>query len=132
MSPNAPTPASVPPSVAAGPALDHERLQVYGLALEFHAMACILVPRRGFRTLRDQIERASLSVALCIAEGAGRTSGPDKRYFYEIARGSATESAAVLDVLRVRGLIDPERHRSARDLAVRLVQMLSRLCSPPR
>jgi hypothetical protein len=49
-----------------------------------------------------------------------------------MARGSATESAAVLDVLRVRGLIDLGRHRAARDLAVRLVQMLSRLCGPPR
>jgi hypothetical protein len=52
--------------------------------------------------------------------------------FYEMARGSAAESAAGLDVLRVRRLLDPEGHRNARDLALRLVQMLSRLCGPPR
>jgi four helix bundle protein len=69
---------------------------------------------------------------LCIAEGAGRTAGADKRRFYEMARGSATESAAVLDVLRVRGVLDEEAHRRARLLLLRLVQMLSRLCGPPR
>ena len=49
-----------------------------------------------------------------------------------MARGSATESAAVFDVLRVRGLLDPAAHENARLLALRLVQMLSRLCAPPR
>ena len=58
--------------------LEHERLEVYGLALRLHAASCALVPRRELRTLRDQLERASLGVVLNIAEGAGRTSGPDK------------------------------------------------------
>jgi four helix bundle protein len=124
--------AAVNPTLTPEPSLDHERLHVYTLALEFHALACTLLPRRGFRTLRDQLERASLSVALCIAEGAGRTSGPDKRRFYEMARGSATESAALLDVLRVRRLLDSQAHRESRGLVIRLVQMLSRLCAPPR
>ena len=121
-----------PADTLPAPTLDHERLEVYGRALEFHALACTLVPRRGFRAVRDQLERASLGVVLCIAEGAGRTSGPDKSRFYEMARGSAAESAAVLDVLRVRGLLDPGAHHRARLLAVRVVQMLSRLGAPPR
>jgi hypothetical protein len=50
----------------------------------------------------------------------------------KMARGSATESAAVLDVLRVRGVLDVEAHRQARLLVLNLVQMLSRLCGPPR
>ena len=55
----------------AGPALEHERLEVYVIALRFHALASDLLPRRGCRTLRDQLERASLGVVLNIAEGAG-------------------------------------------------------------
>lgn len=39
-----------------------------------------------------------MSVVLNIAEGAGKTSKPDKRRYYLTARGSATESAALLDV----------------------------------
>jgi four helix bundle protein len=100
--------------------------------LEFHALACSLVPARGWHALRDQLERSSLSVVLCIAEGAGRMSQQDKRRFYEMARGSATESAAALDVLRVRRLLDADQHRQARELTIRIVQMLSRLCGPPR
>ena len=130
MSVNAPVPAPLP--VAPLPTLDHERLEVYQRALQFHTLVLTLLPPRGYRTLRDQLDRASLGAVLCIAEGAGRTSRPDKRRFYEMARGSITESAAVLDVLRVRRLLDADSHRTARDLAVRLVQMLSRLCGPPR
>ena len=64
---------------------------------------------------------------LNIAEGAGRTSGLDKARFYAIARGSATECAAIVDVLAVRGLIQPRVRSCARSLLVGIVQMLTRL-----
>jgi four helix bundle protein len=114
------------------PQLDHERLHVYQLALELHAVLSTVVPRRGYAVLRDQLERASLSIVLNIAEGAGRTSGPDKRRFYVQARGSTTECAALVDVLRLRSLLDPQGYLRARSLLVRLVQMLSRLVEPVR
>jgi len=81
MSTNAPHALPVDVPRTAAPTLDHERLEVYQHALQFHALAITLVPQRGLRTLRDQLERASLGVVLCIAEGAGRTSGADKRRF---------------------------------------------------
>jgi four helix bundle protein len=114
------------------PQLDHERLHVYQLALELHTVLSTVVPRRGYAVLRDQLERASLSIVLNIAEGAGRTSGPDKRRFYVQARGSTTECAALVDVLRLRSLLDPQGYLRARSLLVRLVQMLSRLVEPMR
>ena len=113
-----------------GALLDHERLDVYQLALEFHAQAMQMVPQRGVRHIRDQLERASLGVVLCIAEGAGRSGAKDKRRFYAMARGSTTECAAILDILRVRGIASPEACRRTRAMGVRLVQMLSRLCAP--
>ena len=119
-------------STSAGVRLEHERLEVYEIALQFHAISCALLPDRGHRTLRDQLERPSLGVVLNIAEGAGRRSSPDKRRFYEMARGSATESAAIVDVLRVRTLASPGHCAEARALVVRIVQMLSRLVGPPR
>ena len=112
------------------PAFDHERLDVYSVAVEFHGTVMGLVPRRGFRHIRDQIERSSLSIVLCVAEGAGRTSVKDKKRFYSMARGSATESAAVLDILQVRRVASANDCQQARALAVRLVQMLSRLSAP--
>jgi four helix bundle protein len=114
------------------PLLEHERLDAYSVALQFHAQACTLLPRLGARALRDQLERASLGVVLNIAEGAGRRSSADKRRFYEMARGSAMESAAIVDVLRLRDLASPAACGEARTLVVRIVQMLSRLAGPIR
>jgi four helix bundle protein len=126
-----PVPASsaLPLPIAAErePQLDAERLDAYRVALEFQSLAVGLVPRRGHPELRDQLERASISIVLNIAEGAGRTSAPDKARFYSMARGSATECAAVVDLLRGRGLASGDTCRHARNLLVRIVQMLTKL-----
>jgi four helix bundle protein len=112
--------------------LPHERLDVYRVALELHEALTASLPRRCSRELRDQLARASTSVVLNIAEGAGRTAIADKRRFYEMAKGSAAEAAAVLDLIRLAGGGDaPNRYR-ARRLAIRVVQMLTRLCAGPR
>ncbi len=84
------------------------------------------------RELRDQFERASLSIVANIGEGAGKTARADKQRLYEIARGSATESATLLDVMRIRAVVTPEEYRCARHLLIRVAQMLSRMCGPPR
>ena len=58
--------------------LPHESLLVYDMALKFHIGAMTLLPKRGYPNLRDQLERASLSIVLNIAEGAGRKSAADR------------------------------------------------------
>ena len=58
---------------------------------------------------KDQLDRASTSIPLNIAEGNGKFSNADRARFLEIARGSALECAACLDVLVVRRLIAAER-----------------------
>jgi four helix bundle protein len=80
--------------------LDHERLDVYHLALDFLVVANGIIEGlpRGRGHLADQFTRASTSIVLNISEGAGKLSKPDKRRYYLTARGSATESAALLEV----------------------------------
>ena len=119
-------------TVAEFPLFDHEKLEVYRVAREFLALATKLVVRKMSRDLRDQFERASSSILFNIGEGAGKTSKADKQRSYEIARGSTTEVATQLDVLRIRGVITSEQYQSARGLLVRVAQMLSRLCGAPR
>ncbi len=109
------------------PQLDAERLDAYRVALEFLALVPSLHPRRACGDLRDQLERAGSSVLLNLAEGAGRFAPLDKARFFGIARGSAMECAAVLDVLHARGLAPVNACREARFLLVRIVQMLTRL-----
>ena len=112
------------------PLLGFERLVVYRVALELNRVAAGLLPLRA-GALRDQLDRATLGVVLNIAEGVGRNTLADKRRFFDIARGSACESAAALEVARIRRLADPFAVRQARGLAIRVVQMLTRL-APPR
>ena len=120
------THSTVAPASDCAPQLDAERLVVYGVALEFQSQASALALRAN-AIVRDQLRRASLSVVLNIAEGAGRRSPAQKRHFYSIARGSAMESAAIVDVLRVRGVAAHTECRQARALVVRIVQMLTKL-----
>ena len=109
---------------------NHERLDVYRFALEFDQRICGLLPRKGIRALRDQIDRASASVLACIAEGAGRWSAAEKRHFYGIARGSATECVALLDALRHRGAISEGDSEKCRALLLSIVRILSKLSAP--
>jgi four helix bundle protein len=109
--------------------LDHERLDVYHLSLDFMVFANQLVEGlpRGRSHLSDQFLRSSSSVVLNIAEGAGRHSPPDKRRFYLIARGSAAESAAMLDVFSRLELVGERELENGKGMLVRVVSMLVKL-----
>ncbi len=108
---------------------DHERLDVYQAALDFVVLADAVIEGlpRGRSHLADQLHRASTSVVLNVAEGAGKFSKPDKRRFYVTARGSATECAAILDVLAKLNAISPEFHADGKAKLERTVSMLIKL-----
>lgn len=110
---------------------DHERLDVYQAALDFAVIANDIVERlpRGRSHLSDQLTRASISIVLNIAEGAGKYSKPDKRRYYLTAAGSATESAAILDICMRLGLIEQKPHEQGKALLDRVVAMLVKLAS---
>jgi hypothetical protein len=73
-------------------------LDVYHLSLDFLVFANELIEGlpRGRSHLADQLTRASTSIVLNLAEGAGKHSRPDKRRDYLTARGSATDLAGRL------------------------------------
>jgi four helix bundle protein len=118
--------AAAPAPAGAAPRLDAERLEVYAVTLELQALSSTLAPAHH-RVIRDQLERASLSCVLTLAEGAGRHSRREKRRYYSMSRGSAMEVAAIVDVLRLRRLAPESVCDQARSLALRVVQMLSKL-----
>ncbi|HET9981962.1 MAG TPA: four helix bundle protein [Longimicrobiales bacterium] len=106
---------------------DHQRLDVYNVAIQFVATAHGLVKRmpRGNGHLVDQLLRSATSVPLNIAEGAGEFSKPEKARFYRMARRSATECAAILDVLEVLRLAEGTDLASGREQLDRVVAMLT-------
>ena len=81
-------------------------LDVYRCAILFLGHASALAQRvpRGHATLADQLRRAALSVPLNIAEGTGK-GDRDAARFYTIARGSALECAAILDVFEALAVV---------------------------
>ena len=109
--------------------LSFQRLDVYQRAIEFLALASEIVEDlpRGHAERADQLLRAAESVVRNIAEGAGRWSGADSAKHYKIARGEAMESAASLDVLRLRRLVTSERYERGIKLLEAVVAMLSKM-----
>ncbi len=57
--------------------------------------------------LRDQIQRAAVSVMSNIAEGFDRQSKPDRLNFYNYAKGSAGEVRSLTYVVLDNNLADP-------------------------
>jgi four helix bundle protein len=111
------------------PIFDHERLDVYRLSIEYVALAYRIARTLGGvnRHARDQWLRAAQSIPLNIAEGNGKQSLKDKNRFFEIARGSALECAAIQDVLRVCDAMDEESNSRGKNVLNRVVSMLTRL-----
>ena len=104
---------------------DHEKLDVYQEAIAFCGwVGEFLTVISAKASAKDQLDRASTSIPLNIAEVNGKFSAKDRARFLEMARGSALECAACLDVLLVRKLASDEQVVPAKDRLARIVQML--------
>jgi four helix bundle protein len=105
---------------------DHERLTVYHVALDFLVVVEEVVNAfpLGRAYLGDQLHRASTSIVLNIAEGAGEFSKKDKARFYRMALRSATECAAVVDVCKRLQLAKELDLLAGRRMLLRIVSML--------
>jgi four helix bundle protein len=114
------------PSVTPSSHSGLENLDCYRLAVELAAVAPSLLPR-GHASLKDQIQRASASALLNLAEGWGRWQVREKAHHYAIARGSLLESAAAIDLIRARGLANEAECERARALCSRVGRMLDGL-----
>jgi four helix bundle protein len=78
---------------------DFQKLSVYQKAVDLNEILFTLLrDKRIEHALLDQLKRAAISIALNIAEGGGRFTKADKCRFYVIARGSAFEVTACLEL----------------------------------
>ncbi len=107
----------------------HHRLDAYCVALDFVAAAdrvAAPIPR-GRRELADQLERASTSTVLLIAEGANRRTAGDKRQRFSMARGECGECAAATEIAMTLRLVPRDDAQRVLVLAARVAAMLTRL-----
>ena len=107
------------------PYFDHEKLDVYRNSIAFCAWVGDFLPSIAAKTsAKDQLDRASTSIPLNIAEGNGKFSVKDRARFLEMARGSALECAACLDVLVARKLATTEQVADAKADLAAIVRMM--------
>ncbi|HEV7404579.1 MAG TPA: four helix bundle protein [Chthoniobacteraceae bacterium] len=103
----------------------HEKLIVYRKSITFVAWTQPIIEELpGKVSARDQLERASTSVPLNIAEGNGKFSIADRARFWQIAHGSAVECAGCLDVLVARKKIAEEVAVAGKEQLEEIVNML--------
>jgi four helix bundle protein len=77
--------------------------------------------------VHNELERASPSILLNIAEGNGKYTPTDRCRFFDIARGSALACAACLDVLTARKQMKLEEAGSGTLILIGIVSMLAGL-----
>jgi four helix bundle protein len=93
-----------------------KNFRTYQLAVDFYRK-CKSV--EVSEPIKSQFERASLSVVLNIAEGAGKITPKDKRKFYSIAMGSLRETQCILELIE-----RPDLNNNSQHLAGSLYKLL--------
>ena len=88
-------------------------------------------PRKHYR-LVEQLESASTSVAMNIAEGKGRQSTKEFIQFLYIARGSLFEVVTLLIILERLGWIVPKKVATLQGLAEEIAKMINALVKSMR
>lgn len=116
--------------------LDHDKLDVYQLELEFVAWATDLIAElsespeaknRHIGEVLNHLDRAALSSLFNTSEGNGKRQRKMRAKFFDDARGSATECASCLDALVAKKVCSEQRIEQGKSLLVRIVSMLTKL-----
>jgi four helix bundle protein len=108
----------------------HEKLHVYQKAISFVAWCePFLQKLPATLPVMAQLDRASTSIPLNLAEGNGKFSQKDRARYFQISQGSALECAACLDVLVAKGRATSEEIATGNALLVEIVSILMKLLS---
>lgn len=109
----------------------YEDLDIWHKAIDFANEVISIVDklntdRKHFRLI-EQLESASTSVAMNIAEGKGRYSKKEFIQFLYIARGSLFETVTLIEIFKKRDWIDLTQYQSIRSMGNEIGKMLSSL-----
>src|SRR5262245_62093751 len=107
------------------PQFSFERLDVWRIAIEALGEIRALQMAK-FADLKQQLERAALSIVANLAEGVGK-EGADQKRFFGIARGSNYECGALVEAAHKLGLGSAESRNRVRTPLLRVAAMLTRM-----
>ena len=103
----------------------HEKLQVYGKALDFAAKAAAWIGTWDKKhALVEHLSRASESILLNLAEAARQRGTPARLPIVDYAIGSSLECAGCLDVARIKGLLTYQDCHQEKHLLCEITKML--------
>ena len=103
----------------------HETLNVYQESIRFVTLINELletIPKN--LAVHNQLDRASTSIPLNIAEGNGKHTSADRCRYFDSSRGSGLECAACLDVLVAKKIVDADKVKKGKDQLYQIVSML--------
>ena len=103
----------------------HEKLNVYQESVLFITWINDLletIPKN--LSVHNQLDRASTSIPLNIAEGNGKHTSADRCRYFDSAHGSALECAACLDILVAKKKVDRDYVKKGKDQLYQIVSML--------
>ncbi len=111
-----------------------EKLNVYQRSLDIIDKIYQITkkfPKDELFSLTSQLKRASVSIALNIAEGSGR-SKKDFSHFLDIARTSAYECSAILEISERRKYISSKNFNYLYNELEIIIKMINKLKSSIR
>jgi four helix bundle protein len=110
-----------------------QKLLVWQKAIEFSELVIKVIdkvkaPRKHFKLI-EQLESASTSVAMNIAEGKGRQTTKEFIQFLYIARGSLFEVVTLLIIFQNLGWLECEEFNYLQSKAEEITKMINSLIS---
>ena len=112
-----------------------ERLRVWHKAVDLYDVVDQVAdgfPAKVRFSVGDQLRRAALSVSSNIAEGSGRETTKESRYFYSIAKGSTFEVVSIAAICQRRRLVRSEQYLEIYGRAEEISKMLTGLKRVPQ
>lgn len=107
---------------------DFEKFPVYIRSEEIYAIIVRdIFSKQITKNIRDQLQRASTSIILNIAEWAGKYSKADKKNYYLTARWSAHECVAIIRILKAEWVINETTYKEIYNRFEEISKMLSGL-----
>jgi four helix bundle protein len=105
-----------------------QQLEIYKKAKYFHLQCKALINKKNIKSYsKDQLQRASFSVVLNIAEGSGRFSKPDRKNFFIISRSSIFECVAIIDILKDENILEQSDYVQLELLADEISRILYKM-----
>lgn len=107
-----------------------ENLRVYQQAINFVSKVyqeTASFPKEEIYGLTSQFRRAAVSIPLNIAESQGRQTRADKKNFISIAKGSAYELLALIDIVTQLNLINKSQKEALRTETFSIIRQLNQL-----